>query len=99
MVETMLELPEFGRGSEPAVLGQELGVENKKEPLPTKRLLDESRPVGVCSIRRECLPNRLGAGYEGILATRRGDAGDGHGHRRRARVDDFLLLFFFDLSI
>ena len=41
--------------------------------------------VGVCSIRRECLPNCLGAGYQGILATGRRDSGNGNRHGRLGR--------------
>ena len=58
--------------------------EIKREPLPEKRLLDESRPCRrLCLLRRECFPYCLCAGYQGILAARRGEAGNGHRHGRR----------------
>jgi hypothetical protein len=55
--------------------------------------------VGVCSIRRECLPNCLCTGYQCILATRSRFTGNGYRHRRGGGVRFRLLLVLADLFV
>ena len=55
--------------------------------------------VGVCSIRRECLPNCLCTGYQCILATGSRFAGNGDRHRWGGSVRLHLLLVFADFFV
>ena len=65
--------------------------EQQKKPLPKKRLPDRIRLCWSVLFRRERLPDCLGGGYECVLATRRGDTGDGDSHGRTIRPGTRLI--------